>query len=62
MGASKRFTPAAEETAVEDDQFSTSQESVPVPLFAGERKIAVKWISPVYGQRAVEAADRPAKK
>jgi len=50
-------------TGAEDEQFSTAQESTPVPWLAGERKVALRWITRVYNQRA-EAAPvaRPGKK
>ncbi len=45
------------DTTIEDETLSTSQESVPVPWLAGERKIAVNWITRVYNQRAQETPD-----
>lgn len=48
---------------LEEDQVSNSQEAVPVPYLAGERKVALRWISRVYNQRAKEAPiERPGKK
>jgi hypothetical protein len=48
---------------VDDEQISTAPQAVPVPYVAGTRKIALRWISRTYNQRAVEATqDRPEKK
>ena len=46
-----------------NDDFSTNQESVVLPWFAGEQKLALRWISPVYNQFTREAPqERPGKK
>ena len=37
-----------DETGLEEESVSSSREAVPVPFLAGERKIAVTWITPVY--------------
>ena len=51
------------DTGLQDEQVSNSQESVAVPVLYGEQRIAVKWISRIYNQRAVEAPlTTPAKK
>ena len=58
-----RADPAAEAVPVEDESLSSAREAVPVPYLAGTRKIALRWISPIYNQRAEEApVERPAKK
>lgn len=55
--------PEPENTGVEDEQASTASEAIPIPMLFGERIIAVRWMSRVYNQRAVEApASRPGKK
>jgi len=55
--------PATDPVDVEDNQLSSAQEAVPVPMLLGERKISLKWISRVYNTHAVEApAERPAGK
>jgi hypothetical protein len=55
--------PQPEPTSLEDESISSSEEAVPVPWLAGERKISLKWISRVYNQRAQEApVQRPGKK
>ena len=55
--------PEPTEIGLEDEQVSNAQESLPVPWVFGERRIAVRWISRVYNQRAEEAPiSRPGKK
>lgn len=55
--------PEPDTAGIEEEQVSSSQESVPVPFVAGTRKIAVKWISRVYNQKSKPApAERPGKK
>lgn len=44
------------------EDYSTNQEATVLPWFTGEQKIAVRWISPVYGQRTVAVSTRPNKK
>lgn len=54
---------SAEPTALEDESLATAQEAVPVPLFAGEVKIAGRFWSGIYGQRSQQAKnERPGKK
>lgn len=64
FGAKKSVQdPEPENTGVEDEQFSTANEAIPIPMVFGERLVAVHWLSRVYNQRAVEApASRPGKK
>jgi len=47
---------------VEDEGVATAQEAVPVPLFWGKRKIALRFISDIVAQEAVEAEGRAGKK
>lgn len=54
--------PAPEPEVVEDETLSNSQEGLPVPYLAGERKLALRWISRAYDVHAVEAKDRPSGK
>ena len=55
--------PEPETTATEEEQISTAEESIPLPWLCGERKIAIRWISRIYNQRASEAPiARPGKK
>lgn len=65
MGAKGSYKPPTEPepTGLEEDAISNSQEALPVPLHAGERRFAVTWISRVYKQFTREAPEeRPAKK
>ena len=55
-GIDRETLPAGEES------FSTAQEAVPVPLWWGKTRVAVRWITPIVSQEAVEAQDRPVKK
>jgi hypothetical protein len=62
-GRKKNTTEEPDPTGLDDQQLSTSQEAVPLPWLAGERKIAVKWISRIYNQFAREApVERGSKK
>lgn len=55
--------PETNPTAIEEEQLSNANESLPVPMVFGQRKVAVRWISRVYNQRAYEApVSRPGKK
>ncbi len=55
--------PEPEPTGIENETISSSQEAVAVPYLAGERKIALKWITRIYNQNTVEApVERPGKK
>jgi hypothetical protein len=55
--------PRLELAGVDDNSTATAQEAVPLPHFAGQRAGVLRWISPIYNQRAVEAPQaRPAKK
>jgi hypothetical protein len=48
---------------IDETELSSNQEAVAVPWFCGERKFALKWISPTYNQFTREApAERPGKK
>ncbi len=64
MGSGPTNNPApVEEEIVEEQEVSTSQEALPVPILMGTRKIAVKWISQLYNLNAVEVpAERSGKK
>jgi hypothetical protein len=64
MGAKGYKPPPTDDvTGIEEDTVSNSQEATPIALMAGERKIAVTWISRVYKQFTKEAPmERPGKK
>lgn len=50
--------PAPEIGGIEDETLSNSQESVPVPVHTGTRKLTVRWITPIYNQRAVQKEEK----
>ena len=55
--------PELNDANTEADEFSTNQEAVSISWFCGERKLALRWISPIYNQLAKEAPqERPGKK
>lgn len=48
---------------VQDEELATNQEAIVIPWVCGERKIALRWISPAYNQFTIEAPmERPGKK
>ena len=52
-----------EPTGIDNEEMSNSQEGTPVPFIAGERRLAIKWISRIYNSVAKEApAQRPSGK
>lgn len=54
--------PETDALNVEDEGMSSAQEAVPVPLFWGKRKIALRFITDIVSQEAVEAEGRAGKK
>jgi hypothetical protein len=46
---------------VAEEDVNTNQESIPVPVFAGLAKLALRWISEVANQRAVEVKEKMGK-
>lgn len=55
MNASKANAPVLERETVDPEDVTSAQEGIAVPFFAGERRIAAIWISPVYNEFAREA-------
>ena len=47
-GAANKPTPEPDPANLSEAELSSNQEAKAVPWVAGERKIAVTWISPVY--------------
>lgn len=48
---------------LDSGELSSNEEAVAIPWFCGERKFALKWLSPIYHQFTREApAERPGKK
>ncbi len=60
--STKTASTETETVPVKQESLATDQEAVPVPLFWGRRKIAVRWIMPAKGRIAVEAKQRLGKK
>jgi len=59
----KPIDPDLENGNTAPDEVATNQEAAVLPWLAGEQKVAVRWISPVYNQFTKEApAERPGKK
>ena len=55
--------PKAQPFGIQDQMTSNSQQAVPVAYIAGTRKIAVKWITPIYNLRSAPAPNQiPGKK
>jgi hypothetical protein len=56
----KSSTPAPEPEigGIEEETLSNSQESVPVPVHTGTRKLTVRWITPIYNPRAVQKEEK----
>lgn len=50
--------PKPKVTGLEEETLSNNQESVPVPVLCGTRKITARWISPIYNQRAVQKEEK----
>jgi hypothetical protein len=50
--------PEIERGNAEDAEFSTNQEGSVVPWFAGEQQMALRWVSPVYGQFTAESGEK----
>jgi hypothetical protein len=48
---------------LDENEVSTNQQALPVPLFAGEASLALHWLCNPYNQFTREApAERPGKK
>ena len=48
---------------VDENDVSTNEEATSIPWFAGEQKIAVRWITPIYNPYYKDAPQtRPGKK
>lgn len=56
----KEHTPPPEPEigGIGDETLASTQESVPVPVLCGTRSIAVRWLSPIYNQRAVQKEEK----
>lgn len=50
--------PQIDRADTEAADFATNQEGAVLPWFAGEQKMSLRWVSPVYGQFAAESGDK----
>jgi hypothetical protein len=50
--------PEPEIGGIEEETLSNSQESVPLPLHTGTRKLTARWITPIYNQRAIQKSEK----
>jgi len=62
MGGNTTQPPTAQPFGIQDQQTSNQQQAVPVAYIAGTRKIAVKWLTPIYNLYSQPAPTRTGKK
>lgn len=62
MFGSSQKTAQPEVAGTTEEDISTNQEALPVPYIAGERKVAVRWMTDVYNQYTVEVQVDTGKK
>jgi hypothetical protein len=63
MFGNKATPPKAQPFGIQDQQTSNQQRALPLAYVAGTRKIAVKWMTPMYNLNAAPAPNAtPAKK
>lgn len=55
-------TPVTPNVPVQPQQLSSNQQTVPVPMWWGIRKVAICWITPAMNQIAKQATGSPTKK
>lgn len=55
-------TPDVENDSIQEEEVSTHQQAIPVPYFAGTRKIAIRWITPAFNLVAIRAKNTLGKK
>jgi hypothetical protein len=56
MGRSNQSSaePETKNLGTEDETLGTNRAATVVPLSVGEAKTAIRWITPIYGQRVVK--------
>lgn len=54
--------PEVEKDSIQEEEVATHQEAIPVPYFAGTRKIAVRWITPAISIITKKNKEAPTKK
>jgi hypothetical protein len=62
FGGNTSQPPTAKPFGVQDQMTSNQQQAVPVAYIAGTRKLAVKWLTPIYNLRSAPAPARTGKK
>ena len=63
MMANTSTPPQAQPFGVQDQMTSNQQQALPVAYVAGTRKVAVKWMTPIYNLRSAPAPNAiPGKK
>jgi hypothetical protein len=62
MGGNTASSPTAKPFGVQDQMTSNQQQALPVAYMAGTRKLAVKWMTPVYNLHSKAAPSRTGKK
>ena len=50
--------PKAQPFGVQDQMTSNNQQALPVAYVAGTRKVAVKWLTPIYNLRSAPAPNQ----
>ena len=54
-GGNAQQTPTAKPFGTQDQMTSSQQQALPVEYVAGTRKIAAKWMTPIYNLRSAPA-------
>lgn len=63
FGNSKPPAPTTQPFGIQDQMTANNQQATPVAYVAGTRRIAAKWMSPLYNLRAKPAPNKiPSKK
>ena len=63
MGSSNKQEPVElADVPAPPESLSTNQQTIPLPLFAGERKITARWITPVLQWAVFPAPSESGKK
>ena len=55
-------SPQSKPFGIQDQMTANQQQALPVAYIAGTRKIAVKWLTPIYNLRSAAAPSRTGKK
>ena len=60
--SSSTTAPTAKPFGVQDQMAANTQQAMPVAYVAGTRKLAAKWMTPIYNLRSAPAPGKPGKK